>query len=394
MSEFYQPGLVVSPNTLVRKVLSLPAGGKPIIQHGDIVRPETVVAHVNPRGYLHFVDVAREVELPLFMAGECFLKKEGDWVDKDEVIARRPSYFGMMARECTSPIAGVVERISLRIGKMTIRARPVPLRAGVHGRIALVDEERLVVVAAGALAQGVLGLGGPCHGILAFVDGLPGEPVTEDDIGPRHAGCVVVAGGRVTVGALRRAAEIGVVAFIAGSADKLDLDLFARVTLNLIALLAVDVPVTVMLTEGFGDLPMSPRTLGILLGLVGREASVDGTTQLRAGVVRPEVIVPLRVPDIEEAVAVAAVSQIVPAGGGVRDGRIRLGSRVRVVRTPHFGRYGEVIELPVDLLTLETEARVRAARLRLETGETVVVPRSNLERVVDDEGQGGGQGGG
>ncbi len=51
--------------------------------------------------------------------------------------------------------------------------------------------------------------------------------------------------------------------------------------------------ITLVITEGFGKMAMAHRTFDLLKSKQGMKASVNGATQIRAGVMRPEVIVPL-----------------------------------------------------------------------------------------------------
>ena len=51
--------------------------------------------------------------------------------------------------------------------------------------------------------------------------------------------------------------------------------------------------ITVIVTEGFGDIAMAERTFDMLKDHAGDDASVNGATQIRAGVMRPEIIIPL-----------------------------------------------------------------------------------------------------
>ncbi|MBX3335793.1 MAG: hypothetical protein KF876_16800, partial [Nitrospira sp.] len=91
-------------------------------------------------------------------------------------------------------------------------------------------------------------------------------------------------------------------------------------------------------------------------------------TQIRAGVIRPEIIVP------------QAGAQAKGAVRAQREG-IRLGDPVRIIRDPMFGRIGEVSGLPPELTKIPTESEVRVLEVRLSDGKTVVVPRTNIEVI-------------
>ena len=83
------------------------------------------------------------------------------------------------------------------------------------------------------------------------------------------------------------------------------------------------------------------------------KTSINGATQIRAGVVRPEIVIPL-VPDAVETVGAGENEST--------EGILEVGSSVRIIREPYFGQLGRVTELPVELQNLETEARVRVLR--------------------------------
>jgi hypothetical protein len=123
-----------------------------------------------------------------------------------------------------------------------------------------------------------------------------------------------------------------------------------------------------VLTEGFGEIEMARKTFDLLSSLEGRNGSINGATQIRAGVIRPEIIVPHRN---------GASTAIEEPGGG----ELKIGSRIRIIREPYFGRLGAVTELPPELVKIETGALVRTLRAKLDDGEAVVVPRANVELV-------------
>jgi hypothetical protein len=103
----------------------------------------------------------------------------------------------------------------------------------------------------------------------------------------------------------------------------------------------------------------------------GMEAAINGTTQVRAGVIRPEVIIPKEVEVPAEALE--------PLG----EGKMKVGSIVRIIRYPYFGEIGTVVDLPVELHEIETESPVRVVKVRLQDGRVVTVPRANVEIISE-----------
>ena len=58
-----------------------------------------------------------------------------------------------------------------------------------------------------------------------------------------------------------------------------------------------------------------------------------------------------------------------------------IGSQIRIIRQPHFGMLAEVTDLPAPLQKLPTEAKVRICKVKLESGEEVLIPRANVELI-------------
>jgi len=132
------------------------------------------------------------------------------------------------------------------------------------------------------------------------------------------------------------------------------------------------IPCSVVVTEGFGELAMADRTFELLHNLDGRRASLSGATQIRAGVIRPEIIVPQLEEPLET--ATSAISSA-PT-------ELRVGSQIRIIREPYFGCLAEVTALPSEPVRIATGATVRVLECATEDGRSLVVPRANVELIV------------
>ena len=131
---------------------------------------------------------------------------------------------------------------------------------------------------------------------------------------------------------------------------------------------------TLMVTEGFGAIKMAARTFALFQSLEGKTASINGATQIRAGVIRPEVIVPLEF---------SAAS--CPSGTASMDtdtsGQLSVGTPIRIIREPYFGLLANVTALPSELVQVESETLVRVLQAQLANGSHVTVPRANVEII-------------
>ncbi len=370
MAHAYTPGLKVTERTRVRKQRRLPLRGRVHVAEGDQVAAEQIVASTELPGPVRMVNVAAEInvqpeDVPRFM-----VKQEGEAVSPGDVLAETRSFLGLFHSICRSPVAGTIELVSAVTGQVSVRGAPTPveLRAYLDGLVTeVLPDEGVVVEATCALVQGIFGFGGETYGTLhVAVDG-PDDVLDAEGIGEEAAGAVVVGGSLVMLEALRRAASVGAAAVISGGMEDQDVDTLLGYPLGVAITGHERVGVTAVLTEGFGRIPMADRVFELLAGRAGRRASVNGATQIRAGVLRPEVLVP----EPGEPLTDAASSE----------GRLTEGAVVRLIRDPYFGRLATVVEVKTEPQPIETEALVRVVRVRLEDGAEALVPRANVELI-------------
>lgn len=375
MGTAYTPGLTVSPDTIIQRVRRLPIKGEVLVKIGEMVTPDVVVARANLPGIMQSVKAAGMLGVDPEELPETLLVKVGDTVEKGELIAKSKAFFGLMKSECRSPVAGTVETISSVSGNVGIRQAPIPIevKAYVSGRVSQVMEgEGVVVEAHGALAQGIFGVGGERVGELLVVAESPADVLGEAQITPAMAGKILIGGANITGAALKKASDLGVTGIVVGAIVDKDLIEFLGYDIGVAITGHENINITLVITEGFGAIPMAERTFNLLKSLDAKTGSINGATQIRAGVIRPELIVPL---------AGSAKPAAQAAGGGEGEFELGIGTPIRVIREPYFGQLGEVTALPPQLVTVDSGASVRVLDAKLADGRTVTVPRANVEII-------------
>lgn len=371
MSDAYLPGLKVSEQTKIRKTRRLPLKGDVLVQVGQRVESESIVARTHVPGRPHLVNVANQLNIDPGDINESMLKAPGESVKKGEVIARYRAFFGLFKGESTSPASGILEHVSDVTGQVTIRepALPVAVKAYIPGTVKeLLPEEGVVIETRAALVQGIFGVGGEGSGILKMAARRPTDTLDQHKISPQDRGKILVGGALVTGEALKKAEECGVAGIVCGGILDSDLHTLLGYEIGVAITGHEDINLSLVVTEGFGKIPMAEKTFTLLKALEGRTASINGSTQIRAGVLRPEVVVARDdIPDAAEA----------------EIGALQIGTQVRIIRTPWFGRLGKVSQLPVELTKIDTESHVRVLEVTLPEGKKVVVPRANVEIIGD-----------
>lgn len=372
MGYAYTPGLTVAEHTVIRRVRRLPINGQVLVAVGQQVQAEEVVAEASLPGEVRPVNVVSELGITPDELPDVMIKKEGDPVVQDEPLARTRGLFGLFKSECRAPIDGTIESASAVTGQVIIRGRPTPLRkpAYVSGRIVDVQEgQSATVEATGTLIQGIFGLAGEAVGTLEMAVDSPDDVLDAERVTPEHAGKVIVGGSLVTADAVKAAVRHGVKAIVSGGLDDTDVRAALGYELGVAITGEEDLGVTVLITEGFGKISMAAGTFELLRRRVGALASVNGATQIRAGVIRPEIIIPA---DRE-----SSLPEAQPGEGGV----LQIGTRLRAIREPYFGRLGRCTALPSGLATLSTEAQVRVLEVEFDDGQRAILPRANVELI-------------
>lgn len=372
MAKSYTPGLLVTRHKKHLCVRRLPITGDVGVTVGDRVVADDIVAETNLPGDVNPINLANQMSMPPADVVECMLKHEGDPIAKDEPIARTKGLFGMFKTVVHSRFEGTVETVSPVTGQVIVRGAPIPVqvRAYMGGEVVEVREgEGCEIEADVAYVQGIFGVGGETHGRIVMACGAHDQDVTDDLITDDMQGAVIIGGARMTVEAIRRAQAAGAAAIISGGIDDHDLKDLLGYDLGVAITGREDLGITVIVTEGFGEIGMAERTFAMLKDHAGDAASVNGATQIRAGVMRPEIIIPLS--------QVPSHSKDWASEGG----QLEVGRTLRVIRDPYFGLIGEVSRLPAELEVLGSGSRARVLEVKFPSGETAIVPRANVELI-------------
>jgi len=369
----YTPGLKVKRAMIVNKTRRLPILGEVLVNVGDTVERETIIARAEISGNPEIVKASMLLgidpdELPRHM-----LKKLGDSVNEDENLAYFSAFFGLIKKAVASPIEGTIESISEVTGQVILRGKPIPVEIDsyIPGKIVeILPREGVVVETNAAFIQGIFGIGGESQGKIRMAVGSPGEELTEDLVHLEDRGAVLVGGSMVTMEALKKAVDIGVSCIVVGGVRHSDLISFTGEEIGVAITGHEEVGITLIVTEGFGKMKMSERTFDLLGSFEGYNASANGVTQIRAGVLRPEIIIP------------HAEGEAQPSEEELIAGMVP-GTPVRIIQQPYFGAIGNVVNLPVELQQVDSESRVRVLDVELDDGIVVTVPRANVEIIEE-----------
>lgn len=375
MSQAYTPGLKVTPATRWRCRRLLPIAGRVFVAVGQRVEAEDVIAETVMPGDVTPVNAAKQLGIPAGELAAALLQPLGSVVTPQAPMARATSLFGLFTTEARVPVTGTLESVSAVTGMVIVRGEPlrVQVRAYLAGTVVeVIPNEGAVIEAEAAVIQGIFGVGGEAYGVIHPVCDTSADDLTPQRLTGELRGRIVIGGRRVTREAVSRALALGVSAIVTGGIDDADLREILGYDLGVAVTGMERIGLTIIVTEGFGEIAMARRTFELLRRHVGQRAAVNGATQIRAGVMRPEIVIPLTERPL------STDGRDVPA-----EGLLVPGAPVRIIREPHFGALGAVTELPSEPQTLASESKARVIVVTLATGGRVTVPRANVELIEE-----------
>ena len=375
MAHSYTPGLKVLKNSKILKDRRLPLKGIVKSNIGDKVNPDDIVAKTNLPGNVQMVNVANQLNIDAVDINKYMLKKVGEQIHKNDMIAETEGLFGFFKSSALSPVDGTIESISEVTGQVVLRESPIPVEvdAYIEGNIEdVISDEGVVIKTNGVFIQGIFGIGGESRGeIITIVDDRDSE-ITREMITKEHKKKILIGGNFVSLDAYKKAIECEVAGIIVGGFNYYDLEEVLGYTLGVAITGSENLNTSLIITEGYGKIQMGQQTFELLNKHSGKLASINGATQIRAGVIRPEIIIPIDLNGNNE-----HNNEFGKSGG------MTVGSLVRVIRSPNFGKIGKVIDLPPELRKMESETMVRVAIIDIGQSH-VEIPRSNLEVVETD----------
>lgn len=331
--------------------LSVP--GTVLARLNQKVSPNDVIAEA-VRGREHvLLNVAQALGVSPAMADRLIKCKPDDHLAASTEIAVGR---GLFPRSVSAPREGRVMVVGDGQVLMSVGESKVELRAGISGTVVQIIQNRgAVIQTAGALVQGVWGNGRIDSGLLVNLMEQTDGVLTAGRLDVSMRGFVILGGVVKDAETLKAAGELPVRGLILSS-------LFPS-----LLPLAREMRYPIILTEGFGPLPMNSIAYKLLSTNAKREVTVNAEARDRYTGACPEIIISL--PTTAEPPALREQETFAP------------GLQVRMRRPPSLGMIGSIVAIKPGLTILPSGLRAPAAEVKLENGETVVAPLINLEVV-------------
>lgn len=331
----------------------LPVPGNVLVRLDQKVSPNDVIAEAS-RGREHaLLNVAQALGISPAAADRIIKVKAGDRIAAKTEIAVGS---GLFSHSVTAPHDGRVLVVGDGQVLMTVGEAKLELRAGISGTVTqLIPNRGAVIQTSGALIQGVWGNGRIDSGMLVNLMEQPDGILTSGRLDVSMRGSIILGGIVKDAETLKAAADLPVRGLILSS-------LYPSLLPQ-----AREMRYPIILTDGFGPMPMNSAAYKLLSTNAKREVTVNAEARDRYSGACPEVIITL--PVNADAPALREEETFAP------------GLQVRMRRPPALGMIGSITALKPGLTTLPSGLRAPAAEVKLENGETVIAPLINLEVV-------------
>src|SRR3989338_11294746 len=148
MGTAFNPGLIVKKEVLIKKERRLPIKGEVVVQKGNFVQPETIVARAFLPGELHAVKINDILSIEPNEVKEALKIKEGDEVKKGDLIPETKTFFGMFSSKCSAQFDGKIEYFSEVTGHLGLRKPPIPIEvnAYISGAVIEIREKESAII--------------------------------------------------------------------------------------------------------------------------------------------------------------------------------------------------------------------------------------------------------
>lgn len=364
---------------LVRLVMrELPGKGEVLAQVGQEVTPDDVLGVALTSAGFRIINLAKEFSASPEEAGKLLQKDLGQTIFRGEVLGLKNTFLGKK-KIFISPTDGVLESYDSKSGNLKIAFLPErkKMLSAVYGIIEKIDQERgqLIIKTEVVEITGVLGSGKIREGNLSIL-GDRGSLTNRARIISQLTDRIVVVGGLVYEDALRAAVSISVRGIITGGIDGGDFKAISGGNLVRPPRFPTDIGLSLIVTEGFGSIPVGEDIFSVLVKYKDKFAVLDGSRKR------------LLLPSFERDCMIRIKAMALPRGKNDIMGvmaepeaeELKIGQSLRVIAPPFMGEQGKLMAidksathlasgLNIYLLTIETKRR------------KLKVPYSNVEII-------------
>ena len=366
----FTPSLIIDENVEIQRIRELPLNGNLYVKEGDLINNDEVIARTTILGDLLILRASKDLGLEPKDILDSYLVNVGDIVKKGDVLVRKKGLFNFFNSEYKSKYDGKIEILSKETGNIGIRleSKNFNLCSYLSGKVIECKDNKFITILTNAsLIQGVFGIGGEKTGILDKID----ESSLDDKLKDK----IVFYNDAPNIEMLQKLSNLHVKGLIIPSISSNTLKEFLGYDIGIAVTGDENVNMTIVMTEGFGKMKFNPKITKILNKNINKRVSISGVTQIRAGAIRPEVIVFNNLDEINYALDLKTTNDD-------KNTILQVGTNVKILKKPFFGQFGVVTKIFDEEVQFESGITCRGIEVLLDDNKTkVIVPKANAQVI-------------
>lgn len=356
---------------------NIPGQGNISAVVGQEVKPSDILGRAEISGGYRKIDLTEELGVSPREVSKYLNRSLGQTIYRGELLAfKKGGMFGGK-KIITAPTDGILDSLDSQTGHLTIRFLPhnLDLPAAVFGVIDAISPDKRKVSVRCEVTQilGIFGSGKMREGILKILSRA--DLINTNQILPQYVEHIVVAGSLVYKDAILSSISKGVNGIITGGINAKDYQAMAGGRISFPRKMGSDIGLGVLVTEGFGSLPIGSDIFEMLAQYEGRFAILDGNSGV------------LSLPSFENSsmdkvrrVRLPQISNIVVGKEEIEALELKTGQLVRVVAAPFMGEEGNLVS--IDQAPSALPSGIKTYLINIKTKARMIrVPYSNVEII-------------
>lgn len=341
---------------------------------GQEVQPQDILGRSTISAGFSSINIANALHVSPNDGGKYLQKPIGKVIYKGELLALKKGIFG--EKVVKAPTDGLLEFYDHNLGEIRLQLLPknVPLTAGVFGIVDGINNTKNEVIIKTFVTEvfGILGSGNERGGVLEVLTNQGGL-INQTQIEASMHQHILVAGGLVDGGILKKAAGFGLSGIICGGLNVYDYKAIAQ-GLDPNTRFGTDIGISVVATEGFGLIPIGDDIFNLIKNYNNKFVFINGNAhKVLLPTADSDSILSLR----KISLPVAKSPEVAP---DVELKELAVGARVRIIWPPFMGSQGKIVA--IDKTTTVLESGIPTIMLTLETPtQKLKVPFANVEII-------------
>lgn len=360
--------------TLIQRRLQ--GNGKILVQQGQEVSPSDLIGRSVISAGFRRINLSNILSVKPKDVKKHLQRSLGKVIYKGELLAYKGSGIFGGKKIVTAPTDGVLELLDDKTGILKLKILPhqVDLPSAVFGIIEKVDHVKKEVVIKTQVTQiyGVLGSGRSREGYLKIL-GDRGDLIGKDRISPELDDKIILGGGLIYNEALKEAVVYGVNGIISGGINASDFKGMSGGKIKF-AHSESEVGIGVLITEGFGTIPIGRDIFEILKNFDDKFVILEGNKKILS--------LPSTNPDCLKNIRKIQLPKgwdLIPE---ISEDTLVSGMKIRIIGGQYMGEQGQVISIDNMVTTLPSGVITYMITVATESRK-IKVPYKNVE-IIDN----------